>query len=236
MRKPFIIFGVLALAGCASVPEAQVSRDSTGAHQMRHAISPVALRAASGGERALAEQAELLTRMGARLERRATGRGAALGTAAGCALVVIDASRAKGCVAGAAIGAAVGAVQGKRAVQKRIEIVSGNELAKALRPMNAEMAAFRADLPAVLAAQDAELTALAAAGDARYDIRRAQIAEQRARLAAALEKTERQARRAAQHIAQAREAGQDGLGYHWMTSERLAEEAVSARAQIDLLS
>lgn len=236
MRTTFILWGILALAGCASVPEAQVSRDSAGAHQMRHAISPVAFRSQSGEEQALAEQAALLTRMGARLERRATGRGAALGTAAGCALVVIDASRAQGCVAGAVIGAAVGAVQGRRAVQKRVEIVSGNDLAKALRPMNTEMAAFRADLPDVLAAQDAELTALAASSDARYDARRAEIAAQRARLAAALETTERQARSAAQHIAQASEAGQEGLGYHWLTSERLAEEAVSARAQIDLLS
>ena len=116
----------------------------------------------------------------------------AIDGAAGCALVLVDAGKVGSCLAGAAAGQAAGT----RQVARRIEIVSANDMVKAIRPMNDALAEMQTDLPALLAAQDAELTALALDGGAAHAARFAEVRAMRVELPEALSLTERQTRAA----------------------------------------
>lgn len=196
---------------------------------------PLAFRAVAQDEARLAAQGAALSDMGARLERRATGKGLAIGSAAGCALVLVDASKAGSCVAGAAIGAVAGQMSGKRGVAKRVEIVSANDMVKAIRPMNDALSDMKTDLPALLAAQDAELTALAVQGGPVYAARFAEVRDMRANLAEALSLTEQQARAAFAGLEAAEAQGQTGLAYHQSAVTQIAKDSASARSKISLL-
>jgi len=198
-------------------------------------LDTLSFQSLSQDEARLRAQADALTDMGARLQRSATGKGLALGTAAGCATVLIDPSNITGCAVGAAIGATAGHVRGKRAVERRVEIVSANDMVRAIRPMNDTMSELQADLPALLAAQDAELTQLAVVGGPAYDKRFAEVREMRVALAEALSLTERQARAAEATLEAAEAQGQTGLDYHRAAVAELARDSGSARSRITLL-
>ncbi|MEL6450325.1 MAG: hypothetical protein AAFQ19_03625 [Pseudomonadota bacterium] len=193
----------------------------------------------------IADQAQALRKMANDLVYRSTLRGAATGALVGCGLVVVAASHAKNCVAGAAVGglagAAVGHAQGQREVAKRVELVSANALVRSIRGMNAQMDALQLSLPALLAEQDAEIADLqmrrdsGALSEAAYAASMENIRQSRALIAAHLSDTVTQAELAQGNLQEASQRGQTGLDWHLGATGELMREAQSARSSISLL-
>lgn len=191
------------------------------------------------------DQARMLNQMAEQLVRRATVKGALTGAAIGCGLVVVSASNAKNCVAGAAAGGAVGALvgnaRGQREVTNRVELLSANELVRSLRGMNNQVSVLQVSLPELLAEQDAELRDLrtrreiGAISAKEYDAGVERIRQSRARIAESLTLTSQQAKLAKANIEQASLQGQTGLDWHLVATAKLAREVHSARSSISLL-
>lgn len=190
-------------------------------------------------------QSDALAALSKRIVVQTTLKGAALGAAVGCGLVVVSAGNAHNCVLGAATGAAGGAIigyaVGEKKVARQIDSISPSAVVRTLRKTNAQMALVQSSLPHRLAAQDEVLArndlqraagSISAAEHARI---RAEIKAERSAIAAALIETETNASTAAQNLRVARDEGQGGLDWHISAAEALARDASSARSDISLL-
>mgnify|MGYP001044623045 CR=1 FL=1 len=176
---------------------------------------------------------------------RSTVRGAVLGAAVGCGLVLVSSSNARRCLAGAAVGGAggafVGNMAGQQQVQQRVNLVSSNDLVRDLRNADAQIRNIRGDLPAFLAAQEAELNNLmmqlinGEIEQAEHDARVAVIQQDRADLATALEMSARDARQTANNLERAAQMGQGDLDWHIETANQLADDVQSTRSTFSML-
>ncbi|MEQ6201940.1 hypothetical protein ABMC88_02690 [Sulfitobacter sp. HNIBRBA2951] len=190
-------------------------------------------------------QAQSLSDMSRRIVVQTTLKGAGIGAAVGCGLVVVSAGNAKNCVAAAAAGAAGGALigraAGKKKVAREMSSISPSAVVRTLRKTNDQMALIETSLPARLAAQDEALSRLdmqRATGqvdNAAYAKAHASIAAERQAIASALIETQRHAQQAASNLRAAKSKGQSGLDWHIGASDRLARQASSARSGISLL-
>ncbi|WP_298679380.1 hypothetical protein [uncultured Lentibacter sp.] len=224
-----------ALAGCATPPDTAT----------RAQTAPLDTAFASTEYSALTEQARSLNRMADDLLRESTGRGAALGAAVGCGLGLVSKGNAQRCLAGAVTGGTVGAVMGQahgqRKLAQRLEKVSRDDMAGALRAADTQLETLQNNLPALLQRQDAELKALQArhaAGtisQAEHDSRISQIRDSRAALAHALTNSAEKARAAADNLGRAAAKGQSGLIWHIGAAKQLEEQSLSTRSAITLL-
>ena len=216
--------------------------DTTNSHSSRSAASPFAF--AEQGSRTDV-QARALSDMSRRIVVQTTLKGAGIGAAVGCGLVVVSAGNAKNCIAGAATGALGGAVigraVGKKKVAREIAAIAPSAVVRTLRKTNEQMALVETSLPARLAAQDEALSLLEvrrATGqmDAEsYAKGRASIIRERQAIANALIQTQSNATQAASNLRAAKSKGQSGLDWHIGAADRLANQASSARAAISLL-
>lgn len=192
----------------------------------------------------LTEQTASLEILMRDIVRKSTRKGMVTGAAVGCGLVVLSASNAKNCVAGAlvsgAAGAAIGHAAGKKEVARRVELVSANSLTKSIRKTNDQMDSIAIDLPHTLAAQDIELAALARQRDrgeisqATYQARLDAVRADRRALTEALSLTAAQANLATANLETAASRGQTGLDWHLSATKQLARNVESARSQITL--
>lgn len=237
MRTSRLVLGTciaLGLAGCMKTSEPMFSTRGASVSS-----------SASASEIQMAQQADALTDMTRDIIRKSTINGAALGALAGCGLVVLSASNAKNCVAGALAGGAVGAVAGNAAGQKqaakRVQLVSPSALVRSIGKADDRMDAVTRDLPALMAQQDAELDALnkkISAGEiteAQFAKRFEVIKANRAQLAEALSLSAAQANEAHRNLLEAKAKGQTGLDWHLSATKALARDATSSRAEISLL-
>ncbi len=225
----------LSVAGCVKTNEPSFSTRGTAAQIATSGVS----------EAQMAEQTNALTSMTRDIIRKSTLNGAALGAIAGCGLVVLSASNAKNCVAGALAGGAIGAVagnaNGKKQAMKRIELVNPSALVRSIGKADDRMDVVSRDLPGMLAQQDAELSKLNAqmnAGqitEAQFASRFEVIKANRAQLAEALSLSAAQASEAHKNLQDAQSKGQTGLDWHLSATKALAREATSARSAISLL-
>ncbi len=189
------------------------------------------------------QQAESLTRLSKEMIRKSTGKGAAIGAAVGCGLVLVSAKNAQKCLGGAVVGGAVGAVvgheQGKRKVAKSVAKVSANDMFNTLKETETKVSEVRTSLPETLAKQDAILASLQAQRDAgklspkAYKEQVMQIHEARARLAEALDNSAKSARTSADNLGVA-SLRQPELLWHIGAAKRLEQTAVSTHKQIKL--
>ncbi|MEP5155167.1 hypothetical protein [Planktotalea sp.] len=227
----------LGLAGCVQSNQGVMSSRSTPAFQSSSSVTSDEMR--------MAEQTAALNRMTQDIIRKSTGKGAAIGAIAGCGLVILSASNAKNCVAGALTGGAIGAVaghaSGKKQAEKRIELVSPSALVRSLAKADDSMDIVTRDLPNLLAQQDAELATLnhqMASGqitEKQFSKRFEVIKANRAQLAEALSLSATQANVAHRNLQNAKAQGQTGLDWHLSATQSLAREATSARSAISLL-
>lgn len=240
MRSAPILLTLVTTLGLTACEQSNSPMLST-----RSAPHAALSQSAMESETALNDQAQALTSITRSIVHKSTANGAAIGALAGCGLVLISASNAQNCVAGAVVGGAVGAVagnaHGKQQVAKRVELVSPSALVRSLAKANDKMERVSADLPALLARQDAELAALNSAlerGEITSDRvakRHAEISAHRAELTEALTLSAAQANAAHANLKSAQTQGQTGLDWHLSATKSLAREATSARSKISLL-
>lgn len=236
MRFHFSILATCVLMGvssCGPVPSSHSSRSAN-----------TAFAFAEQGVK-MDAQARALSALSRRIVAQTTMKGAGIGAAMGCSLVLVSSGSAKNCVAGAAKGAlggaVIGHVSGKQKVAREIEAISPSAVVRTLRKTNAQMALVQTSLPARLAAQEEALASLdmqratGAVSATRYAQARAAIAAERQSIAAALIETQSNATLAATNLKAARNKGQSGLDWHIGASDNLAAQASSARSSISLL-
>ena len=224
---------LVALTACGPAPDAHSSR------------SDVSLMSFSSHGAGTVDQGEALAALSRRIVIQTTLKGAGIGAALGCGIMVVSAGNAQNCLIGAASGslggALVGHAAGKQKVTRQIEKVSASAVVRTLRMTNTQMALVQQTLPARLAAQDEALArfdlqyASGAISAEEYSSARAAIEAERSAMAEALIETESNAIRAAQNLRIAHSEGQAGLDWHISASESLARIASSARSDISLL-
>lgn len=232
------IFGVLVLSGCSS--------GVGGGQEVSRAAHVDAL---PGGdlspESHLTAQAESLQDLTQAIMRNATWRGAAVGAASGCAVALISQNAAANCaksaIVGGAIGTIIGRAQGRKEAERRVNLVSRNDLAQSISRASARLGSMQKGLTSVLAAQQAELATLrkqrwdADITSDEYDARVAAILRSREQIATSLSLSAQQARAAQAQIRKAQDLGQDGLEWHLDATGELHDEAISARDRLSLL-
>lgn len=240
MRSSRVVLGAaiaLSLAGCMKTNEPMFSTKGASAAQVS--------ASASASETQMAQQTKALNQMTRDIIRKSTINGAAIGAIAGCGLIVLSASNAKNCVAGALAGGAVGAIagngNGKKQAAKRVELVNPSALVRSIGKADDRMEAVSRDLPGMLAAQDAELVTLnrqMSAGqitEAQFAHRFEVIKANREQLAEVLSLSAAQANEAHKNLQNAQAEGQTGLDWHLSATKSLARDATSARSAISLL-
>ena len=227
------ILAASALSACA-IPNESATRAQTDVLSFSAQTPETAL---------VHQQAESLTRLSKDMIRKSTGKGAAIGAAVGCGLVLVSAKNAQKCLGGAVVGGTVGAVvgheHGKRKVARSVAQVSASDMASALNETKTKVTEVRNSLPKTLAKQDAQLAALKAQRDAgkispkAYKAHVMQIHDARARLAEALDNSARSARTSADNLG-VTSLKQPELLWHIGAAKRLEQDAVSTREQIKL--
>ena len=160
-------------------------------------------------------------------------------------MILLSASNAKNCVAGAVaggtIGAVAGAANGKAQAKKRLELVSPSALVRAIGKADDSMDIVTRDLPNLLKKQDTEIALLndrmksGQISEEQYAHRFEVIKANRAQLAQALSLSAVQANEAHRNLQNAQGQGQSGLEWHLSATRALARDALSARSAISLL-
>lgn len=236
MRILALALPLIALTGataCTVAPDAHSSRSATATLAFTQ----------QGAE--LGAQAKALQDISRRVVAQTTLKGAGVGAAMGCGMVLVSAGNTQNCLSGAAAGAVGGALigraVGKRKVAREIAAISPSAVVRTLRQSSEQMALVQRSLPARLAAQEAALSQLdlqratGAIDAATYVSSRAAIASERQSIAVALLQTQTNAARAANNLRAAKEKGQTGLDWHIGAASKLSQEAGSARSNISLL-
>jgi hypothetical protein len=226
------------LAGCA---DTSVSRNDL-------SNGPVSLLSFADNaqqENLVSQQANALNDLSQDILRASTVKGLKVGAAVGCGVALVTTGNAKRCVVGALAGGASGAVvgrqTGKRQIAKRVELVDPNQLVRSIRKTNDTMETLTVSLPQLLATQDSELDALSLKRDlgtvsqAAYEKRYTEIKTHRASLAASLTQSAQQANLASNNLKNATTQGQSGLDWHFGATQKIADQAKSARSAISLL-
>lgn len=231
LPSAFALVALFGVTACAPAPDVPSSRAATFAFAQQGAQ--------------LDTQAVALKDMSRRIVAQTTLKGAGIGAAVGCGMVLVSASSAKNCLTGAATGAVGGALighaTGKQKVAREIAAISPSAVVRSLRQTNEQLDLVQRSLPARLAAQDAALShldvqrATGAIDTASYAKARAAIATERQSIAAALIETQSNATQAANNLRAAKNKGQSGLDWHIGAASKLSEEASSARSSISLL-
>lgn len=225
---------VLTVAGCAQTKTPIAS-------SMSYEASPVSQ---SQQERILTQQADALDQMSKDLVRKTTLNGAALGAVAGCGMAIIGGSKAQ-CAQAALVGGVVGGItghaKGKAQVKKRVEIVELSRVLPSLRETSDQLEIVSGGVDALIAQQNAEITTLkrqVASGEITQDAYNARLSDiglLRSELAKSLSLSASQAKQARAALQNAQAQGQYGVDWYIDATQKLEQDAVSARAKLSLL-
>lgn len=245
MLKTYVILPLaltLGVAGCGYAPVTKTNGGAGVSFKTQNLANPVT----TGDHSAeMAEQAATLDRMMQDVVRASTAKGAMLGAAVGCGLVLLSSKNAGKCLTGAAAGGITGAVvghqTGKADLKRRVGLVSANTLTRNIRRTNDQMDDIMISLRETLARQEIEMAELREQRDAgkiapaAYDAHVQIIKQDRAELAEALTLTGQKAKQATAHLEEAASQGQTGLEWHTSATSQLSRDIESAKSQIKLL-
>jgi uncharacterized protein YcfJ len=245
MLKSYIILPLALTLGVAGCGQSTVTKSNGGLGLSFQSQDTQAPLTASGHNDEMTEQAVTLDRMMQDVVRASTAKGALMGAAVGCGLVLVSSSNSGKCLAGAAAGGLVGGVignkAGKRDAERRVGLVSANKLTVSIRRSNDQVDDILIGLRETLAAQEIEIANLRAQRDAgtvtpaAYAAHVQTIKQDRAELAQALTLSSRKAKQATLHLKEAAANGQTGLQWHMSATAQLERDIESARSQISLL-
>ncbi|MDG1469939.1 MAG: hypothetical protein P8Q26_00025 [Ascidiaceihabitans sp.] len=245
MLKSYIILPwalTVTVAGCGYSPVTKSNGDASLSLMSQSTEAPLN---ASDHAAEMQEQAATLDPMMQDVVRASTAKGAMMGAAVGCGLVLLSANNSAKCLAGAAAGGLAGGVvgnnAGKRDATRRIGLVSANKLTMNIRRSNDQVDDIMISLRDTLASQEIELANLRIQRDAgkiaaaTYDAHVQTVMRDRAELAHALTLSAGKAQLATKHLQEASTRGQTGLDWHISATSQLERDIESARSQISLL-
>lgn len=233
---PLVIVGLLS--ACGQQPSTGVQTSRVESTSLLFFNDPIT-------EGPVIDQATALSQSAEQLEQASKVNGALMGAALGCGITVLTGSNVRDCVARAAVtgvgGAAIGNVVGEREVERRVELVAPNEIARTLDTATRQFASIKTDLPDLLARQNAALDSLlmqrmnGTIKQDAYDLAVLKIEQERIELAEALSLSARDARRTSRNLEAAARRGQNGLDWHIGAATRLADDVDSTRSTFSIL-
>ncbi len=233
---PMVVTGLLS--ACAEQPNSSVDASRVESASLLFFNDPIT-------DGPVVDQVAALTQSADALVQSSKVNGALMGAVLGCGSSMLTGSSARACVARAAVagvgGAAIGNIAGERDVERRVELVAPNEIARTLDTTTRQFESIKTDLPDLLARQEAALDSLmmqrmnGLIEQDAYDLAVLKIEQERIDLADALELSARDARRASRNLTEAARRGQNGLDWHIGTAARLADDVDSTRSTFSIL-
>ena len=238
ITKPNLLLSLatcVALSACAQMPTSvetsRVDNDALFFYNDPVAQGPVV------------DQIDALTQSADALVKASRVNGALVGAAVGCGLTALAGANARSCAVSAAVagagGAVLGNMRGERDVERRIELIQPNDMARDINVAASRLDGVRTDLPTHLAAQEAELNSLTmqlvrnSIDQDEHDAAVLQIQQDRLALADALTISARDARQAAANLEEAARRGQTGLEWHIKETTEFADDVDSTRLSFD---